>query len=87
MVGTEAILTQEEFMSPQGCGAGTEGACYALSRQGAGEMICSIAAKDDATANMAGILLGWRMNIDPVDDRPWCPKGIIPGSKTSETTQ
>ncbi len=44
MAEINAVLTQEEFMSSRGCGAGTEGACYALSLQGADRTICTIAA-------------------------------------------
>ena len=84
MAEVEGVLTRDEYMSPQGCGVGTENACYALS-MGVGGMVCSIAAKGNDAVNWAGIMLGWRMNIDPVDGTPWCPKGIIPGSKTNET--
>ena len=79
------LLTNDEFLSPQGCGAGTENACYALALGPEGTE-CMIASQSPAL-DMAGIRLGWRMNIDPTDQRPWCPKGLLPVSKTVELQQ
>lgn len=78
-----SALTIEEYTSPQGCGAGTESACFALRQMGMGEAECLLAG-DGRAANVASIILGRQMNIDPVDGIPWCPKGVISGSKKAE---
>jgi hypothetical protein len=75
------IIPREEALSPEGCGAGTENACFALSQNGDGEMECLLISNPQA-ANMAGIKLGWRLNIDPSDEKPWCPTGVLEDSKT-----
>ena len=77
-------ITIEDALSPQGCGGGTENACFAMSIGGPDGFECLLAGEDKGEANMAGIMLGWRMNIDPADQTPWCPKGVINGSKSAE---
>jgi hypothetical protein len=74
------VLSQEEAMSPQGCGAGTENACFALTLNGDGDFECMLMSDQDM-ANMAGIRLGWRLNTDSSDGKVWCPKGVLEDSK------
>ncbi|MCA9346303.1 hypothetical protein KC960_02330 [Candidatus Saccharibacteria bacterium] len=78
----DPYLTFEEAISATGCGAGSENACYALTTGESG--FSCMALNQDPAIDMAGILLSWRMNIDPVDKKPWCPRGIIPGSKQAD---
>jgi len=74
-----STLSQEEAMSPQGCGAGTENACFALARSGEG-FDCSLMSNPEI-AGIFGIKLGWRVNKDPSDNKAWCPKGVLEESK------
>ncbi len=75
----DPTLALGECMSPQGCGMGTENACFALTSGETG-MNCMYLTRDE-NLSMTGILLSWRMNIDPVDGLPWCPRGVIATSK------
>lgn len=81
-----SVIPRDEAFSPQGCGAGTENACFALKLNGDGEMECMFMSDPDV-AEMAGIRLGWRLNIDPSDQKPWCPKGVLEDSKQPEQQQ
>ena len=74
------IIDHDEAFSEQGCGAGTENACFALNRNAAGEMECMM-LKEGRSADMAGIVLGWRVNVDFSDGQTWCPKGVLGSSK------
>lgn len=73
-----AILTQQQAGNP-GCGMGTENACFALT-MGPGGVQCALIS-NEAVAQMAGIRLGWRVNVDPTDGKVWCPKGVLNNSK------
>ncbi len=68
------------------CGIGTENACFALSLGSEGMeclMVKSQQGDDRASQliNMAGIRLGWRVNVDQTDELAWCPKGVLNNSK------
>jgi hypothetical protein len=80
-----SIIASADALSPQGCGAGTENACFALTLSGGGQMECALMMPDKSLANEAGIRLGWRLNIDPSDDRVWCPKGVLEDSKQPDS--
>jgi hypothetical protein len=73
-------LTYEQAMSPKGCGVGTKNACFALT-MGKEGFVCSMIAEPNL-AEMAGITLGWRVNIDEKDSKAWCPLGVLDNSKT-----
>ncbi len=73
-----AILTQQQAGN-QGCGMGTENACFALT-MGPGGLQCALISNPDV-AQMAGIRLGWRVNVDTADGKAWCPKGVLNNSK------
>lgn len=73
-------LTNEQAMSSKGCGVGTEKACFALTA-GAEGFECSMITNPQV-AQMAGISLGWRVNIDEKDQKAWCPLGVLKNSKT-----
>lgn len=73
-----AMLTEQERGNP-GCGCGTPGACYAVT-MGPGGFQCATLS-NPAIANVAGIRLGWRVNLDMNDLKAWCPKGILANSK------
>ena len=73
-----ASLTELEAGNP-GCGMGTENACYALA-MGPGGLQCALIS-NPGVARMAGITLGWRVNVDPMDHKAWCPKGVLDNSK------
>ncbi len=77
-------LAPEEAFSAQGCGAGTEKACFALGVNIIGAPICLMMLKDQTAASVAGIKLGWRVNADPSDGLAWCPKGVLSSSKQAE---
>lgn len=77
------VVPKEEAFSPQGCGGGTENACFALSLNGNGAMECMLVSEPQV-AEMAGIRMGWRLNTDPSDGKPWCPTGVLEDSKKPE---
>ncbi|MCL5431891.1 MAG: hypothetical protein M1484_02190 [Patescibacteria group bacterium] len=77
----EGLLTEKEVRHP-GCGMGTENACFALSRNVDG-WVCLLLANPNM-AQMAGIKLGWRVNVDSIDEKAWCPKGVLDNSKKPE---
>lgn len=72
-----ATLTDQE-MGHLGCGSGTANACFALTF-GPGGMQCASLSQPEV-AQMAGIQLGWRVNVDS-DKKAWCPKGVLRNSK------
>ncbi len=74
----DARLTEEEIGNP-GCGFNTPTQCFALDVEPEGKKCLMIS--DKASATEAGINLDWRKNIDPKDNRPWCPKQILTNSK------
>ena len=75
----EGILTNEQAFSPTGCGGGTKKACFALTA-GPGGLQCSMITNKDV-ATVAGIQLGWRVNVDETDNKAWCPLGVLDNSK------
>lgn len=80
-----AVLRDREVGHP-GCGAGTENACFALTRGGEGWFcLGKVAETGDVEAiemfQMVGIQLGWRVNIDETDRLAWCPLGVLNNSK------
>jgi hypothetical protein len=75
----EGLLTNEQAFNPTGCGGGTEKACFALSA-GPGGMQCLLITNPNI-ANIAGIKLGWRVNVDEEDNKAWCPLGVLNISK------
>lgn len=79
MAKNEALLTIEQ-LGAHGCGQDTNSACFALAK-GPGGMQCAILSNPQL-AQIAGIRLGWRVNIDPTDRLAWCPKGQLKNSKT-----
>ena len=83
MVQQDPFLTEEEQGNP-GCGKGTPNACFALTLGKSG-MQCSMISKP-SLAQMAGIQLGWRVNVDPTDNLAWCPKGVLRNSKWPAST-
>jgi hypothetical protein len=72
-------LTEKQAMSPTGCGGSLHIHCYALILGSEG-FRCGVIA-DPSAALDVGYALGWQINIDTADDRPWCPLGIIGDSK------
>ena len=74
----DASLTMEEA-GDQGCGMGTENACYALTMTNKGLECLTIGYPP--LALRAGLELSWRVNVDPEDGKVWCPKGILANSK------
>ncbi|OGM20655.1 hypothetical protein A2714_05730 [Candidatus Woesebacteria bacterium RIFCSPHIGHO2_01_FULL_38_9] len=76
------ILTDAEARSPQGCGAGTENACFALT-MGQEGFACSLITNKQL-AQHAGFRLGWRVNVDPTDEKAWCPLGVLNNSKKAQ---
>lgn len=84
MTNIPGLLSEEQAFSSQGCGAGTENACFALTMgsENPGQMLCAMVA-NPGVASMAGIQLGWRVNVDPTDSKAWCPLGILNNSKSS----
>ncbi|OGM12125.1 hypothetical protein A2Z22_03480 [Candidatus Woesebacteria bacterium RBG_16_34_12] len=72
-------ITNEQAMDPKGCGAGTENACFALTFGESGFNCLLIT--NPQIAQMAGIRLGWRLNIDEEDKKVWCPLGVLNNSK------
>jgi hypothetical protein len=76
------FLSQQEVTSPQGCGAGTGKACFALG-VGANGFECMLVSSPD-TAEVMGLRMGWRVNVDESDGKVWCPKGVLAESKQSE---
>lgn len=78
-----AKLTMEEARNQQGCGMGTESACFSLV-MGPGGLQCGLLANPQV-AQMAGIRLGWRVNVDEADQKAWCPKGVLNNSKVAPT--
>lgn len=76
----KAGLTQEEAGN-QGCGMGTENACFALT-MGPDGLSCALISNPQV-AQMAGIRLGWRVNVDSADGKAWCPKGVLDNSKSA----
>ena len=74
------LLTNEQVMNPKGCGAGTENACFALT-SGPNGFECMRITKPDISG-FVGISLGWRVNLDEVDGKAWCPLGVLNNSKT-----
>lgn len=72
-------LVPEQAQSPKGCGAGTKDACFSLT-VGEEGFECSLVT-DQEVANLAGIQLGWRVNVDPSDEKAWCPLGVLDNSK------
>lgn len=68
------------------CGVGTSNTCLALVR-GKKKIECSAtkALQGDSNSivffDLTGIKLERRANIDPVDKKPQCPKGIFLSSK------
>lgn len=68
------------------CGIGTKNACFALSLRPEGmECLMVKTQQGDNRAqqlmSMAGIQLGWRVNVDETDQKAWCPKGVLNNSK------
>lgn len=83
MDDTVGVLTDEQATNPHGCGAGTPNACHALVKNSLfGPYRCAWLANTDV-ANMAGIQLSWRVNVDPEDNKAWCPLGVLKNSKTA----
>ncbi len=78
MTKENGFLTDKEIWHP-GCGAGTKGACFALSR-GPDGWECLMLSNPEMAA-MVGIRLGWRVNVDPEDGKAWCPKEALSNSK------
>ena len=78
----EGALTDAQMGDP-GCGRGTENACFALI-MGPDGFVCGLLA-NPAIANMAGIRLGWRVNVDPTDEKAWCPLEVLDNSKVPPT--
>lgn len=68
------------------CGIGTKNACFALSL-GLKRMGCLMVKTQQGDnqaqqlMNIAGMRLGWRVNVDPADGKAWCPKGVLNNSK------
>jgi len=77
------VLQQNETGNP-GCGAGTGKACFALGRTGEG-WVCLLMS-DQSIAQLVGMRLEWRVNLDEADDKVWCPKGVLDNSKKPEAT-
>lgn len=77
---SDGKLTQEQVHNPKGCGAGTPNACFALT-MGPGGMQCALLT-NPGLAQMAGIQLDWRVNVDESDNKAWCPLGVLNNSKT-----
>ena len=75
----KGLLTQKQATGPKGCGAGTENACFALT-EGPGGLQCSMIT-NPPLASVAGIQLGWRVNIDESDKKAWCPFEVLNNSK------
>lgn len=75
----DGLLTDEQAINPKGCGAGTGYACFALTRGGSG-FECSMISQP-TIAQFAGIRLGWRVNVDPTDNKAWCPLEVLNNSK------
>ena len=76
-------LTEEQVGNP-GCGTGTTSVCFALNSipdDSGGHLWQCLMIADPKTAQQQGIRLEWQKNIDPVDNRPWCPKSVLENSK------
>ena len=73
------ILTPKQAMNPKGCGAGTDNSCFSLTTSERG-FECSMIT-NPRIANIAGIRLGWRINVDESDQQAWCPLGVLGNSK------
>jgi hypothetical protein len=71
---------QKSAVDANGCGYGTENACYALIMSSKGYFLCAI-VEDPCYAQKAGILLDFRLNIDESDKKVWCPLGVLGNSK------
>ena len=78
----EGALTEAQMGNP-GCGFGTENACFALIA-GPDGIVCGLLA-NPSIAQMAGMRLGWRVNVDPTDDQAWCPLEVLDNSKVPPT--
>ena len=74
-------LTDEQAFSPQGCGAGTENACFPLTT-GPDGFECLLVTNPQV-AGTIGITRKWRVNVDESDQKAWCPLGVLDNSKTS----
>lgn len=61
------------------CGMGTENACFAIT-MGADGLQCALISNPNLAA-IAGMKLGWRVNVDPSDGKACCPKGVLDNSK------
>lgn len=76
---TGKLLTMQA-MSVHGCAGGNKDrSCYALTMGREGFECMKIVAP--AMAEIAGMLIGRRVNTDPVDNVVWCPTGILENSK------
>ncbi len=71
-------LTAKEVFATNGCGAGEDLACFAISQTSEGFECLNIAG--GAAFSAAGIRLGWRVNEDK-NGSPQCPKGVLLGSQ------
>ncbi len=74
------LLTYKQVLNPKGCGAGTENACFAIT-SGIKGFECMLITCPQM-AQLAGISLGWRVNVDQQDNKVWCPLGVLDNSKT-----
>ncbi len=81
MTERAAFIPSDQALSPQGCGAGTDTACYALTGLPSQFECGKVLGTSDG---MQGVQLGWRVNED-AEGNVWCPKGILAGSKIAET--
>ena len=83
----EGNIPRDQAMSVTGCGVGTPKACFSLTmgHESHGEYQCALIVAS-AIAQVAGIKLGWRVNVDPTDQKAWCPLGVLKNSKQAPKT-
>lgn len=81
------LIPRAQAMSATGCGAGTPEACFSLTvgPESQGEFQCALIVAP-AIAQMAGIQLGWRVNVDKADGKAWCPLAVLNNSKQAPKT-
>lgn len=70
----KALIGEELAFSQDGCGAGTDSACFALKLGGAGMKCLMLMSPDKALSE--GQRLGWRVNRGS-DGELRCPKAIL----------